>query len=68
MTRLDSGVSSAAGDGVYGLSLQAAREHAVTCTATAERCRFGTHSAYAEPDGSAVACGCHFRRPLYDVL
>jgi hypothetical protein len=35
--------------------LQTAREHALTCTATVEKGRFGTHSAYAVPDGLAVA-------------
>jgi hypothetical protein len=44
-------------DGDKGTVLQTAREHALTCTATAVRGRFGTHPAQTEPDGFAVIAG-----------
>jgi hypothetical protein len=40
-------------------ALQAAREQALICTATAARGRFGTHSAHAESDGGYVWLRCH---------
>jgi hypothetical protein len=38
-------------------ALQTAREYGLTCTATAESSRFGTHSAHAELDGFADIAG-----------
>jgi tetratricopeptide (TPR) repeat protein len=49
--------SDQAVDDDKGTVLQTALEHALTCTATAARGRFGTHSAHAEPDGFAVIAG-----------
>jgi hypothetical protein len=51
MTRLDSEVSSAAGDSPYKLkALQTAREVALTCNAVVTESGFGTYSAHQPSD------------------
>jgi hypothetical protein len=66
--RLEPGTGSAHIEAIYMVTvLRTALEHVLTCTATAKRACFDTHSAHAEPGGllhrwvmrspSVVSCG-----------